>query len=664
MLHKPAILCIKIAGEDGLSQIRSNSAGKHIWHRPEKRLPCALTAANGSLSLQLFKELQRRNVFRVTLGYVVSCWLLLQIADVLLGVIEAPAWVLQTMFLFVALGFPVVVFFSWAYEVTPEGIKRESEIDRSESSTHVTGRKLDRAIVVVLLISLVYFIWESRFKESGDDDIPEAAQVSVVAQSPQTEAAAQPRDSGVGLSDIYDKSIAVLPFVNMSDDAGNEYFSDGLSEELLNLLAQIPDLKVAARTSSFSLKGKNLHVSEIAELLKVAHVLEGSVRKAGDRVRITVQLIKVDDGYHLWSETYDRTLDDIFAIQDEIAESVVEQLKVTILGETPTARESDPQAYALYLEARHTHRQMTAEALKNAQAMYEQALLIDPTLLVAMKGLASNLMNQENNGLLPGGEGYTRAREILENALIIDPDNAQVHEGLGWLAIFHDSDLAQAAVHYEQALNLDPGDPEMIGASAALLVHLGRPEDAIRPREYAIERDPLNPVGHSNLGSIYYFSGQWDKAIAAYGKALELSPGYIGAQYFSGASYLMKGEAGKARDAFLLEGDEEYRTKGEALAAHALGQTAEFQARLAELAERWGGQWPSEVAHVYAWTGDTDRAFEWLQKSIDEEEGAFNPVDPLLGPLHGDPRWQPMLESIGKSAEQLGSIEFDVILPQ
>jgi hypothetical protein len=280
-----------------------------------------------------------------------------------------------------------------------------------------------------------------------------------------------------------------------------------------------------------------------------------------------------------------------------------------------------------------------------------------------MKGLASNLMNQENNGLLPGGAGYSRAREILENALLLDPDNVQVHEGLGWLAIFHDSDLAQAAAHYEHALNLDQADPELIGASAALLVHLGRPEDAIGPREYAIERDPLNPVGHSNLGSIYYFSGQWDKAIASYQTALELSPGYIGAQYFIGASYLMKGEAEKAREAFLQEGDEEYRTKGGALAAHELGQAAEFQARLAELAERWGGQWPSEVAHVYAWTGDADRAFEWLQKSVDGEEGAFSPIDPLLGPLHEDPRWQPILESIGKSAEQLGAIEFSVTLP-
>ena len=611
--------------------------------------------------MQLFTELRRRNVFRVTFGYIVSCWLLLQIADVLLGVTEAPAWVLQALFILAALGFPVVVFFSWAYEVTPEGIKREADVDRSRSTTHVTGRKLDRAILVVLLLSLGYFIWESRFKTEDAGNAPATGAAATTAGVSE----AGPTDNAdTDVAAIPEKSIAVLPFVNMSEDPGNEYFSDGLSEELLNLLAKIPDLKVAARTSSFSLKDRNLQISEIGELLKVAHVLEGSVRKAGDRVRITAQLIKIDDGYHLWSETYDRTLDDIFAIQDEIAHSVVEQLKISLLGEAPKAGEADPQAFALYLEARHKHRQMTADSLRESQALYEQALQIDPQLVVAMKGLASNLMNQENHGLLPPGKGYGRAREILEEALAMEPGNVLVHEGLGWLAIFHDSDLERAAFHYQRALSLEPSNPEIIGASAALLVHLGRPEDAIPPKEYAIASDPLNPTGYSNLGSIYYFAGHWDQAIEAYGKALALSPDYIGAHYFTGASYLLQGDVDNARAAFSREDDDEYRVKGEALVAHALGQEDAYRSKLGELAERWGDQWPSEVAHVLAWTGDAEGAFEWLQKSITEEEGAFNPVEPLLGPLHADPRWQAMLERIGKSAGQLDSIAFEVTLPR
>jgi Flp pilus assembly protein TadD len=306
---------------------------------------------------------------------------------------------------------------------------------------------------------------------------------------------------------------------------------------------------------------------------------------------------------------------------------------------------------------------MTADALKKAQALYEKVLQIDPGLVVAMKGLASNLMNQENHGLVPVGEGYARAHEILEEALLIDPDSVQIHEGLGWLSIFHSSDLKTAAYHYSKALSLEPSNPEMIGASAALLVHLGRPEEAIGPRKHALERDPLNPVGYSNLGSIYYFAGHWNEAIASYRKALELSPGYIGSHYFIGMSYLMKGELENAHEAIMQEADDEYRTKGTALVLHALGQITEFQKTVADLAERWGGQWPSEVAHVYAWTGDSDRAFEWLQKSVAEEEGAFNPIEPLLNSLRVDPRWQPLLHQIGKSSAQLDSIEFSVSLP-
>ena len=614
--------------------------------------------------MKLFKELRRRNVFRTAIGYILSCWLLLQVADVLFGVIVAPDWILQSITVVMALGFPVVVFFSWAYEVTPEGIKREEDVDRSQSITHVTGRKLDRAIFVVLIISLGYFIWESRFKENDEPGPAAILQVPVEQVTHETTIVDPPSSGEVGEQTISHKSIAVLPFLNMSNDTNNEYFSDGLSEELLNLLAQIPDLKVAARTSSFSLKNKELHIAEIGEVLKVAHVLEGSVRKVGDQIRVTAQLISTDNGYHLWSESYDRNLNDIFAIQDEIANSVVEQLKITILDEAPKARKFDPQAYALYLEARHTHRRMTADSLKKAQALYEQVLKIDPNLVVAMKGLASNLMNQENHGLVPVGEGYARAHEILEEALLVDPDSVQIHEGLGWLAIFHDGDLKTAAYHYRKTLSLEPSDAEMIGASAALLVHLGRPEEAIGPRRYALERDLLNPVGYSNLGSIYYFSGLWNEAIESYQKALELSPGYIGAHYFIGMCYLMKGEVENAREAIMQEGDDEYRTKGTALVLNASGLTSEFQKTVAELAEHWGAQWPSEVAHVYAWTGDSDRAFEWLQKSAAEEEGAFNPIDPLLGPLRLDPRWQPLLYQIGKSSAQLDSIEFRVSLPQ
>ena len=276
--------------------------------------------------MRLLQELQRRNVFRVAIGYIVSCWLIVQVADLVLEVIEAPEWVLKSVLLILALGFPVAVFFSWVYEVTPDGIKREAEIDRSQSITHITGRRLDKAIMVMLALALGYFIWESRFSareavevsHSGDQPIETAVDGSEQARAVQES------------KETVDRSVAVLPFVNMSSDEEQAYFSDGLTEEILNRLSQLPELRVPGRTSSFKYKGQNLDLREIADELGVAHVLEGSVRRSGNQVRITAQLIRADDGTHLWSQTYDRAIDDIFRPQDEIAEQVATGLDVML----------------------------------------------------------------------------------------------------------------------------------------------------------------------------------------------------------------------------------------------------------------------------------------------------------------------------------------------
>ena len=269
--------------------------------------------------MSLFSELQRRNVVRVTVAYVIAAWLLAQVADLVLDNIGAPDWVMQTILLVLALGLALVVFFSWAYEVTPEGIKREADVDRSNSITHVTGRKLDRAITFVLILAVAYFAVDKFILSPAQ---PVATTAPAATSDEVTKA---PKISN---------SIAVLPFVNMSDDKANEYFSDGLSEELLNVLAKNPNLQVAARTSSFSLKGEKLEIREIAERLNVDHILEGSVRKSGDQVRITAQLIRADSGFHLWSDSYDRSLDNIFAVQDEIAAKITAALIPQIVGST------------------------------------------------------------------------------------------------------------------------------------------------------------------------------------------------------------------------------------------------------------------------------------------------------------------------------------------
>ncbi len=287
----------------------------------------------------LVSELRRRNVFRVGVAYVIVAWLLLQVADVILPTFRTPEWVMQAFTFLLMLGFPMALFFAWAFELTPEGLKKEKNVDRSRSITHVTGRKLDFVIIGLLVVALGYFGYD-KFVLDPDRDAVEIKAAVQVAQE-QVANTVERQDSA--------KTIAVLPFVNMSDDASNEYFSDGLSEELLNLLAKVPELRVAARTSSFSFKDQNLEIPVIAARLNVAHVLEGSVRKAGNQIRITAQLNKADDGFHLWSETYDRELKSVFAIQDEIAAAVVDALKITLLGEKPNVTETNPEAYALYL---------------------------------------------------------------------------------------------------------------------------------------------------------------------------------------------------------------------------------------------------------------------------------------------------------------------------
>jgi TolB-like protein/Tfp pilus assembly protein PilF len=460
-------------------------------------------------------------------------------------------------------------------------------------------------------------------------------------------------------------SIAVLPFADMSPDKDQEYFSDGISEELLSLLAKIPELEVAARTSSFSFKGQNLEIREIAERLNVAHVLEGSVRKAGNEVRITAQLIRADDGFHEWSETWDRSLDDIFAIQDEIAADVAAQLKVTLLGAAPTVGATDPAAYAFYLQARQLGRQGTAEGLEQSMALYQRALAIDPDYAAAWAGLARNYYTQAGTELHPIDEGYELAREAANRALAIDPEYAPAYAQLGYIAIYH-GDLAAAARHLERALALDPTNSDIIANAAILARSLGRLDEAIALQEYAVARDPVNPIGHARLGLFYLWAGRLDESIASYRTTLSLSPERIGANHNIGEALLLKGEPEAALAAIQQESSELWRMVGLPMAYHALGQAAESDAALAELIEKYEQETAYNIAYVLALRNEADRAFEWLDKAVQYNDPGLVeiPATNLFTSIHDDPRWLPFLESIGKSPEQLAAIEFEVTLPQ
>lgn len=605
--------------------------------------------------MSLFNELKRRNVFKVGIAYIVVAWLVAQVLQLIFESFGTPDWVMKTVLVLLATGIPFALFFAWAFEMTPEGLKRESEVDRTQSITPQTGKKLNTMIFTVMALAIAYFSYDKFVLTSGRD----AALIEATTQTVSEQVAMEetPADT--------DKSIAVLPFVNMSDDASNEYFSDGLSEELLNLLAKIPELRVAARTSSFSLKGKELQIAEVGEILKVAHVLEGSVRKSGSRLRITAQLIKADDGYHLWSETFDREMDDIFVIQDEIALKVVEALKLTLLGEAPSVGETNPEAYALILQARHFLYQRSADSLERAEALYQQAIEEVPDYAAAWTGLAEVYAEQAGNGLRPIADGYQLAIEAAENAIAIDPEYAPGHAARGKIALLR-NDPRTAAVQLQKALELDPANTDIIASAATLVELLGRPDLAITLLQFVIERDPVNAEAHAGLGRSLRVSSRWDEAIEAYQTSLALSPARIGSYQGMGESLLMKGEAEKALETYALEPDEEWRTKGLALAYYTLGRQDEFDAAFTALRDGWGEDWPSEIAHVYNWIGDKDSAFEWLNKAVDQNEDGLNQqyYQPLLQSMHNDPRWAAFRARTIGSEETLSKIDFKVELPK
>ena len=598
--------------------------------------------------MSLISELQRRNVLRVGAAYIVTSWLLIQVAETifpLFGFSDAPARVVVVV---LAIGFIPALVVAWAFELTPEGLIRDKDVDRSVAVP--SAKRLDRIFMVVLTLALGYFALD-KFVLS---EMREAALVEQARQQGRT-------DALLGLH--RDKSIVVLPFVNMSDDSGNEYFSDGVSEELLNLLAQIADLRVISRTSAFSFKDKDVKVAQVAEELNVSHVLEGSVRKSGDRVRITAQLIDAKSDTHLWSDTYDRTLTDVFAVQDEIAAAVVEQLRLRLLDKAPRTIPVDPEAYALFLQAQQLRNQQTFESMSKAIELYQESLAIDSGYPASWGGLASIYIKQGRDDVLPREEAYRLASEAVANALEIAPDYAPTYARLAKLAIHYDSDLPAAARYLNEALAMEPNNAEIIDIVGLLAVFLGHRDEAIAFAEFQARRDPVNPMAHSHLGATYFTGGHFDKAVDSYRTALALSPDYIGAHYELGLALLGKNDASAALEAMQKEPDEEYRVKGTALALYEMGRHDEFETTFQELRDRWGGRWPTEIAEVYAWIGDADAAFEWLQKEYENLGKRAVPeivAERLYENIHDDPRWVPFLEKLGKAPEQLQSIELDL----
>jgi TolB-like protein/TPR repeat protein len=603
--------------------------------------------------MSLFSELKRRNVFRAGAAYIVTSWLIIQVAETLFPVFGLEDSAIRTVVLCLAIGFVPAIVLSWWFDLTPRGLIREEEIVRESPDDRRRSRRLDRLIIVGLLLALSYFAID-KFVISHHREAALQAELAERLQEARQSGRDEARDQAYG-----ENSIVVLPFVNMSADEEQEYFSDGISEELLNLLARIPELKVISRSSAFSYKGKDIKITEVARELDVNHVLEGSVRRSGNQIRITAQLIDGRTDAHIWSETFDRPWRDIFAIQDEVAAAVVERLKLTLVDGAESIEKTDPEAYALYLQAGSVNARRTPADSNRAVELYQQVLAIDPGYASAWVGLSRAYENQIYFGQIGLEQGVAKVREALENALNIDPDLAAAHSGLGFAAYAWRNDLQTAARHYERAIELssDPAD------AATMLFALGRIEESIPYYERITIDNPLSASAHFNLGLMYLFSGDPERALAKLETVQLLSPERYGTHYFRCIAYLLMNEVELAEQAIDDEPGESNQASGRALIFHERGQAADFQRELSRLIEVSGEEYGSEIALVHAWTGNLDQAFYWLEK--ERETGAGSGWTQILGypqvkNLAADPRWLPFLRSVGAAPEQLAAIEFNV----
>ena len=467
--------------------------------------------------MSLIAELKRRNVFRVGVAYGIVGWLLVEMASVVLPALRLPEWTLTLLVFLVVVGFPLALILAWAFELTPEGIKRDQDVESPESATRQTGRKLDFTIIGLLVVAVVYFAVDK-----------------FVLEAEPKHAVMEPKPPPVEEAVAREISIAVLPFANLSDDASNEYFSQGISEELLNVLTRVTTLRVASRTSSFSFKGTNTAIPEIAAQLNVNHILEGSVRKAGNRVRITAQLIDVESDSHLWSDTYDRELDDIFAIQEEIAVHIVEELTRTLGANKAAAASVSPPttdmgAYELYLKGRYLLALRGGENLEEAARLFEQAVEIDNSFAAAYASLGKTY------ALLPGylpvsdSRPFTEKSEAaIDHSLQLDPDQTEALIARGLNATFYRLAWDEARAAFEHALHVNPNDAEVHNLYGDYFRVIGDFANAEKFERRAMELDMLSDVHVRDLAVLKMTMGRYDEAVAYAQRALKLHASAIG----------------------------------------------------------------------------------------------------------------------------------------
>jgi len=593
-----------------------------------------------------FAELKRRNVYKVAVAYAVIAWLLIQVATQVFPFFEIPNWAVRLVVLVLIAGFPVALVFSWAFEITPEGIVRETDVEPGKSITHHTGKKVVAITIVLAIVAsglLAFRLFGPKLVASRHDASPARTEVATA---------------------IPEKSIAVLPFDSLSEDKSNAYFAEGVQDEILTRLAKVADLKVISRTSTQHLKSVPNDLPQIAKQLGVAHVLEGSVQKANDQIRVNVQLINALTDTHLWAETFDRKLTDIFAVESEIAKTITDTLQAKLSGSEQHAIAARPtentEAHQLYLKGRFFWNKRTANDLKKSIEYFEQAIAADPNYALAYAGIADAYV------WLPGytagtpQDCYPKAKAAATKALQLDDTLAEAHTTLALAIWLYDFDASQAIKEFQRAIELNPNYAiahQQYGNNT--LSALGRFDDAIVEGKRAVELDPLSLVINTDMGSDYYYARRYDEAIAQLHKTLEMDPGFYIAHLVLGQILDAKG----ARDAAIVECEkaralnDDPSVLGVLARAHGLsGNKMEAEKILDHLKELSKERYVAaySFALVYLGLGDKPEALRWLEQSYQDRAGSdigFIRVDPLLDPLRGDPRFEALAEKIVPARE-------------
>src|SRR5262245_23824220 len=575
-----------------------------------------------------FAELKRRHVYRVTIAYAVVACVLTQIATQVLPFFEVPGWAVRLIVLLLVIGFPVALLLAWAFDLTPEGIKRTDDVSSNEYMLRWTSRKLVAMIVTIATIAAALLTFQfARSKWTSPSQITTAPAFAK-------------------------KSIAVLPFLNESGDPADEYFSDGLSEELIAALTQIKHLKVVGRSSSFQFKGRKHDSKAIAAKLGVSTLLDGTVRKQGDKVRIVAELINAADGTELWTETFERELKNIFAVQTEIATAVDGSLELTLLGEETIAKQvitSSVEVHTSYLQGHFYVQRRNLEDYRRAVGFFGQAIRADPEYALAYAERSEAWtwirdLKGENQA-----EAWAAAAEDAEKAVAIDPNLAEAQAALGWVRVFIQWRFDEGLNALRRAKQLSPWNATTNDLLARVIVYFGQFDEAEQLARQALEIDPLSYQAHISLGRVLFFQGKLDEADATGRKAADIQPTGTASHRWQVLAATMRGDGDAALREAQLEPNESYRRFELALAYHVRREYTKADAALAELIDKDRNVLAYQIAEVYAWRGETDKAFEWLQISFDNHDTGLLSVnvEPLTRRLRPDPRLGELVKKIG-----------------